>query len=162
MSVVLEGLWEKVWSARVGQHIPPRLLSATPSTAKTPFSSLCSESWGNWWQTWSSMAPVLEKVFNGLHWHISYPFLEVTLLKAEEPAPSHGTSTECHLIELHGQLYLHPRLFLEVFHSQWTRPKSACLAGLLPKLLWLQIREQICIRELRAAGSIMMLPLAVS
>lgn len=52
-------------------------------------------------------------------------------------AHSRGTGAECHLIELRGQPYLYPRLFLEVFHSQWTRPKSACLAGLLPKLLWL-------------------------
>lgn len=48
-------------------------IRATPSTTETSSSPLCSKGWGNWGQTWLALAPVFEKVFNGLPWHISYP-----------------------------------------------------------------------------------------
>lgn len=86
----------------------------------------------------------------GVQWSlVTYlmPLPSCDIAHSRGTCPKPRTSTECHLIELHGQIYLCPRLFLEVFHSQWTRPKSACTARLLPKLLWLQIREQIFIRE---------------
>lgn len=92
----------------MGWCIPVGLSSATPSTTKTSFSSLCSKGRGNWWQTWLAMAPVLEKVFYGLSWHIPCPSPAVTLLTAEEPAPSQGASTECHLLDYMGKFTCAP------------------------------------------------------
>lgn len=74
----------------------------------------------------------------------------MTPLKAEEPALSHWTSPELKnatLLNYYGRFYPYPRLFLKVFHSQWTRPKLAYFARLASKFLWLQICEYICFRE---------------
>lgn len=88
------------------------------------------------------MALVLEEFLNSLYQLEIICLTRNDLASAEEPSLNQWNSTEqksASLLNYMVDFCRYPELFLEVFHSQWTRPKLAYLRRLPSKFLWFQL-----------------------